>query len=124
MTEDEILSAKPYVAPEPEATIESLAGELVDAIMNQLCTFAVIRDAMEVLTPEQKQPMDDRLMHTAVATLSTSSLVTQVHADRPGIVPQETDTTFRFTGQPLEPEMTGEIFQVQVGGLLLSEQKR
>lgn len=108
MTEDEILNTKPFTTEETPHVkpLESLAGELVDTMMNRLQTFSRFRDATEVMDETEKRRVDNELMRDVVCALRMSPLV---HTPK--------------SGEPLiEPE--GKVFQVQVGGgLLLSEQK-
>ncbi len=103
MTEDEILTSKPFSpTAEQRPPLQSLGIELVDAIMHRLSTFTEFRDAMERIPEERKNEIDVAIMSEAMNRLQCSGL--------------------SVPGSPLEPE--GKVFEVQVGGsLLLSGQK-
>jgi hypothetical protein len=121
MTEDEILSAKPYADQGPAPTLESLAGELIDTVMHRLSTFREFGQVIREMTQEQKQPIDNDLMSAVVIALRMSPLVMKPAASA---TPSTSVVSVSVTpGEPLEPEMTGETFVVQPGGLLLSQQK-
>jgi hypothetical protein len=121
MTEDEILSAKPYADQSPAPTLESLAGELIDTVMHRLSTFREFGQVIREMTQQQKQPIDNDLMSAVVIALRMSPLVMKPAASAAPASPSVVSVSVT-PGQPLEPEMTGETFVVQPGGLLLSQQ--
>lgn len=112
--EDKILSTQPY---DPEAAAEeSIAGranDLVNQLMHQLRGEYDLQPAIDRLSDDQKMKIHGRLMQITIAAMKGKPL-----AERPAAHPSD------FSGQPLEPEPTGEVFQVQPGGLLLSQQKK
>jgi len=101
MTEDEILASKPYVDP----TLDQRAMDLVEASMAAIRALPTVRAAIDALPEQTKAALDNFLCLTAVKALEGKSLVRS--------------TLTNALGEPLEPPLEGEVFQVQPGGSLL-----
>lgn len=119
--EDQLLAAKPYTDEAPPPTLESRAGELVDAMMHELMRHPEVTHAIGDLPEPVKEAIDRGLFRMAVLKLReiAPDLVgeTATSASVPAV-------PVNVSGQPLEPEIEGAVYQVQVGGgLLLSQQK-
>jgi hypothetical protein len=101
VTESDILAAKPYTETAAHPSIEDRANTLVDSMMQQLRTERALVYAIDDLPLERKQQIHARLFAIALVALRDEPLVEQ----------------------PAPPDCEGEVYTVQPGGLLLSEQK-
>lgn len=137
MTEDEILSRPSYAGESaPPETIEARAFDLVNQIMHQLRGEYDLMRPIDNLSEQQKVGLHGRLWQIAAATLRGEPLL-----ERPGAQPADdlvaaqavittgdkpaagTLTVSRID-VPLDPEMNGEVFTVQVGGGMVAEDGR
>lgn len=124
MTEDEILAGKPYTDPPADLTIEDRANDLVNALMHQLRSEYGLVYAIDNLTDPQKAMIHDRLVRIAAVALRGEPLVEQPLPAPASVPPLPPLPSAGLSGQPLDPDMEGEAFIVQIGAALMPEQAK
>lgn len=109
--EEQLLASKPF---DPEAaaeqSIEAKAVDLVEQIMHQLRGEYGLQYSIDGLTDTQKADIHSKLCRIAAAAMRGTPLPEIVRPEPPA----------NISGQPLEPEPEGEVFQFD--GLLISQQ--
>jgi hypothetical protein len=116
MTEDQILAQKPFAEQPPPPSLKDRATELADAMGGRLMAMKAIKDAIEGLSEDEQARLDADVLWVVEHTLKSQDARMERVAPAIPVPP--------VSGQPLEPEPEGEVFQVLPGGgLLLSEQK-
>lgn|GEM_PF-6642096 len=98
MTEEEILSSKPFIDP----TVDTRAGDMVDALMSCLMALPTVKKVLDDLPEHTKATLDNFLCVTAAKALEGKPLI-------------ENPVRVNILGQPIEE---GPVFQVEPGGSL------